>query len=61
MEQNMNISVIVFPNGYREASLHGAILVVRPDGSHSWANVQTDSGLYAALNAALFNNTTSGA
>jgi hypothetical protein len=34
MEQNMNISVIVFQNGYREASLHGAILVVRPDGSH---------------------------
>ncbi len=38
-----------------------AELVVRPDGSHSWSNVQIDSELYAALNAALFNNTTSGA
>ena len=47
-------SIIVFPNGYREAELHGARLIVRPDGSESWANVKADSGLYAALNAALF-------
>ena len=47
-------TVIVSPNGYREASLDGARLIVRPDGSESWANVQPDSELYAALNAALF-------
>jgi hypothetical protein len=46
--------VITLPGGYREASLDGARLIVRPDGSHAWTNVQTDSALYAALNAALF-------
>ena len=54
MTYQQRISTIVLPTGYREASLDGARLIVRPDGSHSWANVQTDSALYAALNAALF-------
>jgi hypothetical protein len=34
--------------------MDGARLIVRPDGSHAWANVQPDSALYAALNAAIF-------
>jgi len=54
IKAEISISTIVLPTGYREASLDGARLIVRPDGSHSWANVQTDSALYAALNAALF-------
>jgi hypothetical protein len=52
----MEICIIKLPNGYRRASLHGAygaVLIVRPDGSESWTNVQPDSPLYAALNDAL--------
>ncbi len=53
---NMKLpTVIVLSNGYREASINGARLIVRENGSESWANVKPDSGLYAALNAALFS------
>jgi len=54
----MKICIETLPNGYRRASIHGAygaVLIVRPDGSESWTNVQQDSALYAAMNAALFS------
>lgn len=53
----MRICIETMPDGYRRASFestYGAVLIVRPDGSESWTNVQPDSPLYAALNAALF-------
>ena len=54
----MRVCIETMPDGYRRASFEspcfGAILIVRPDGSESWANVQPDSPLYAALHAALF-------
>ena len=54
----MRVCIETMPDGYRRASFDstacGSVLVVRPDGSESWANVQADSPLYAALNAALF-------
>jgi hypothetical protein len=54
----MKICIEKLPNGYRRASLHGAygaVLIVRPDGSQCWTNVQPDSPLYAVLNDALFS------
>lgn len=54
----MRVCIETMPDGYRRASFDspcfGAVLVVRPDGSESWTNVQPNSPLYAALNAALF-------
>jgi hypothetical protein len=54
----MRICIEILSDGYRRASFDssacGAVLIVRPDGSESWSNVQPDSPLYAALNAALF-------
>ncbi len=41
------------PNGYRRATYQGALLLLRPDGSEAFANVQADSGLYAAMNDAI--------
>lgn len=54
----MRVCIETMPDGYRRASFEspcfGAVLIVRSDGSESWTNVQPDSPLYAALNAALF-------
>lgn len=40
--------------GYRRAFLLGSCLIVRPDGSEAWTNVQQDSPIYMAMNTALF-------
>ena len=48
------VCVEILPAGYRRASLNFSVLIVRPDGSESWANVKPDSEIYAVLNAALF-------
>ena len=48
------VSILILQKGYREASINGARLIVRADGSESWANVKSDSLLYAVLNGALF-------
>ena len=53
----MKVDIEVMPDGYRRATLvgpYGAVLIVRPDGSHSYSNVKEDSEIYAVLNAALF-------
>ena len=49
------VSVEILPSGYRVARFSGCSLVVRPDGSESFSNVQPDSETYAFLNFALFN------
>ena len=54
MNKQEQPGVMTLPNGYRQASYQGATLIVRPDGSQSWSNVQGDSGLYGVLCAALF-------
>ncbi len=59
----MKIEIEVLPTGYRRASLvgpYGAVLIVRPDGSHCWSSVKDDSPLYAVLNSALANLITLG-
>lgn len=53
----MKVSIILLQKGYREASIDGARLVVRSDGSEAWANVKSDSILYAVMSAALFTTT----
>jgi hypothetical protein len=53
----MKVDIEVMPDGYRRATLvgpYGAVLIVRPDGSHAYSNVKEDSEIYAVLNAALF-------
>ena len=55
----MKIEIEVLPTGYRSARLigpYGAVLIVRPDGSHCYSNVKEDSEIYAALNSALFTS-----
>ena len=54
--QIVEVEVEVTARGYRRATSfeYGAILIVRPDGSHCYANVKEDSELYAVLNSALF-------
>jgi hypothetical protein len=54
MHKLMHAEVEVLPSGYRRATVYGAALIVRPDGSQSFSNVKDDSELYAVLNAALF-------
>ncbi len=56
---DVDVEVEVTPDGYRRATLvgpYGAELLVRPDGSHSYSNVNEDSEIYAALNSALFTS-----
>ena len=56
----MKVEVEVLPTGYRRATLvgpYGAVLIVRPDGSHSYSNVNEDSEIYAVLNSAIFTCT----
>lgn len=52
----VEVEVEVTARGYRRATLvgYGAILIVRPDGSHSYSNIKEDSEVYAILNSALF-------
>jgi hypothetical protein len=55
----MKVEVEVLPTGYRRATLvgpYGAVLIVRPDGSHCYSSVKEDSEIYAVLNSALFTS-----
>jgi hypothetical protein len=56
---DIGVEVEVTPDGYRRATLvgpYGAELIVRPDGSHSYSNVNEDSEIYAVLNSAIFTS-----
>jgi hypothetical protein len=56
---DVDVEVEATPDGYRRATLvgpYGAELIVRPDGSHSYSNVNEDSEIYAVLNSALFTS-----
>jgi hypothetical protein len=56
---DVDVEVEVMPDGYRRATLvgpYGAELLVRPDGSHAYSNVNEDSEIYAVLNSALFTS-----
>jgi hypothetical protein len=58
MQIKIEVDIEVTRDGYRCARLigpYGAVLIVRPDGSHCYSNVKEDSEIYAALNSALFN------